>query len=221
MAILGFLIIILNQVVFLIGQSKTSAGHSSLMFATIPIFIYIMAIIFLGEKHSWRRTLGILIGGAGVYLILSGGKIQFGTEYVIGDLLVLLAAASWAIATIVMKPLAIEYGAFRVTGGALLYGTLFYLPFGIFILPGADYTKITWVGCFSVFYLAVIVSIVVYGLWYWTLKYMEASRLAITHNIQPIIAAASAALFLGETIGLNFIIGGAIILAGVILIEIK
>ena len=56
-------------------------------------------------------------------------------------------------------------------------------------------------------------------MWYWVLKYMEASRLAVYHNIQPIIASAIAYFWLGEPLTMAFIVGGLIVLVGVIVTE--
>ena len=122
--IIGLFLIPLNQVVFLIGQSMTLAGHASILFATIPIFVYVMAVIFLKEKVVWRRSAGILIAVSGVYIILSGGRIEFGSKFLYGDLLIMVAVISWAAATVMMRPLAIRYGAIRVTGLALGHGVL-------------------------------------------------------------------------------------------------
>jgi drug/metabolite transporter (DMT)-like permease len=219
--IIGIILIPFNQVLFLIGQARTTAGHSSLLFATIPIFIYVLAIIFLHEKATLRRTLGIIVAAIGVYLILSNGHLEFGGEYFVGDLIVLVAVIAWAVATIMVKPLAVEYGAFRVTGLALLYGSLLYIPYGFYRFLSFNLSDITTSGWISVIYLAVVVSVLAYFLWYWVLKYLEASRLAVIQNIQPIIATAVAFVLLHETIGQNFIIGGVIIIAGVILTELE
>jgi len=219
--IIGLLLIILNQAIFIFGQSMTSAGHSSLLFATLPIYVYILAIIFLNEKATARRTVGIIVAAAGVYLILSGGDIKFGSEYLLGDMLVLIAVVAWAVATIMVKPLALEYGAFRVTGLALVYGSIVYAPYGLHRALECDFSGVTWVGWASLAYLAVVISILAYFLWYWVLKYMEASRLAVIQNIQPVIASGVAAVVLSETISGGFIIGGIIIITGVILTQIK
>ncbi len=216
----GLIIIPFNQVLFLIGQSKTSASHSSLLFATIPIFLYVLAIIFLKEKATIRRTIGIIIATGGVFIILSGGNIEFGSEYLIGDLLILIAVLAWAVGTIILKPMAVKYGAFRVTGLALIYGSLVYFPYGFNRTINYPMANISINGWLSIVYMAVFVSIVAYFLWYWTLKYMEASRVAVLHNIQPIIATIVAALILGEIISGTFILGGCIAIAGVILTEI-
>lgn len=218
--IAGLIIIPFNQVLFLVGQSKTSAAHSSLLFATIPIFLYVLAIMFLKEKPTFRRSIGILIASGGVFIILSGGKLEFGTEYLVGDLLILIAVLAWAIGTIILKPLAVKYGAFRVTGLALTYGSIVYFPYGLFKVLNNSLANVTMIGWLSIVYMAIIVSIVAYFLWYWTLKYMEASRIAVLQNIQPIIATAVAAILLGETISGNFVLGGCIAISGVVLTEI-
>ncbi len=219
--IIGMILIPFNQVLFLHGQSMTAASHSSLLFATIPIHIYIMAIIFLKEKATVRRTAGILIAAAGVYLILHQGDVKFGSETLKGDFLVLIAVFAWAVATIMVKPLATIYGAFKITGMALVYGSLLYLPFGFYQARAFDYSAVTHVGWLSVIYMGVVVSVLAYVLWYWLLKYLEASRLAIAQNLQPIIASTVAAIFLAEPIGPKFVIGGMIVLSGVILTEIR
>jgi len=177
--IIGLLMIPGNQVLFLVGQSMTSAGHASLLFATVPIFIYTLAIIFLNEKATFRKTLGILIAVAGVYIIISGGHIEFGGDFLVGDLLILAAVIAWAVSTVLIKPLVIKYGAFRITGTAIVYGSLVYFPFGLIKMIPLEFELITKAAWFSVIYMGIIVTVIAYSMWYWTLKYMPASRLAI------------------------------------------
>ncbi len=219
--IIGIVLIPFNQVIFLVGQSKTTASHSSLLFATIPIFIYILAIIFLGEKATIRRTLGIIVAALGVYFILSGGRAEFSGNYLLGDLLVMVAVIAWAVATVMAKPLAVKYGAFRVTGLALVYGSILYMPYGFYRFLSFELDDLSHAAWFSVFYLAIVVSVLAYFLWYWVLKYMEVSRVAVIQNIQPVIASAVAVSVLNESIGRNFIIGGIIVIFGVILTELE
>jgi drug/metabolite transporter (DMT)-like permease len=219
--VLGLVLIPVNQTVFLVGQAMTTASHSSLLFAAIPIFIYILAIIFLGEKMTFRRTAGIAIATGGVYLILSGGDVEPGGNSILGDALVLVAVLAWAVAAIMAKPLIVKYGAFRVTGLALVYGSIVYAPFGLYRAMQFQFDGVPWQGWFTAVYLAFVVSIIAYFLWYWVLKYMEASRVAILQNIQPIIATSVAMAMLSETLSGNFVIGGVIVIAGVILTEVK
>jgi drug/metabolite transporter (DMT)-like permease len=217
---LGVLIIPLNQLLFLVGQSLTTASHGALIFATTPIFIYILAIILLGEKVTIRRTIGIFIALAGVFTIMVGGTIRFGAGNLGGDLTIVISVVCWAYATIFGKPLVQKYGAFRVVGLSIIYGSLIYFPFGLYRIINADYSKLDVSGWISILYLAVFLSVIAYVLCYWIIKYMEASRVAVMQNIQPIIASAVAAIFLAEPISHNLVMGGLIIIGGVILTEI-
>ncbi|MCP4706045.1 MAG: DMT family transporter, partial [candidate division Zixibacteria bacterium] len=184
----GMVIIPFNQVLYLIGQSKTLANHSGLLFATVPVFLYILAIFILKEKATLRKTAGILVATIGVYTILSGGKVEFGTEYLYGDILILICVLAWACGTIILKPLTNKYGAFRVIGLALTYGSIAYFPFGFWQASQAPLSSISLTGWLSVCYMAVGLSVLGYFFWYWTLKYMDVTQMAILHNFKPIIA---------------------------------
>lgn len=218
---IGLLLVPLNQLLFLTGQKLTSAGHASLLFATTPIFVYMLAIRFLKEKLTTLRSLGILVALSGVLIILFSGGIRFGLEFLEGDLLVLMAVMAWAGATVAGKPLASRYGAFRVMGTAMVYGSLVYMPFGVVIALHADYSAANYIGWLSIVYMAIVVSIFGYVVWYWVLKFLEASQVAVLQNIQPIIATALAAMFLGEPVTVTLVTGGIIVIAGVVLSQLK
>ena len=218
---LGILIIPINQVLYLYGQSLTAAGHGSLLFATTPIWIYIAAMIHLKEKIRPRRLVGIIVAMAGVLVIMSSGAVKFGNEYLLGDFIILIAVIAWAYYTIFGKELVQKYGALRITAYALGTGTLLYLPFGIYKAAMFDYSHTSLGAWAAVFYMAVGTSILVYVLWYWVLKYMEATRLAVFHNIQPIVATSVAFIWLGEPVGIYFVAGGSIAILGLVIAEYK
>jgi len=217
---LGVLIIPLNQLAFLYGQSMTSSGHGAILFATTPIWIFLIAQFILREKLVVRRAIGIVIAVIGVIVLMTGGAVKLGTEYLFGDLLILLAVLTWAFYTIFGKELVRKYGAIRITAYALSSGTVLYLPFGAYFASKLDYAAVTMGGWLAVLYMAIGTSVIAYGLWYWALKYMDASRMAVFHNIQPVVATIVAFFWLGEPLGIEFIVGGVIVLGGVILAEV-
>ena len=217
---LGILIIPLNQLAFLYGQSLTSSGHGAILFATTPIWIFLIAQFILREKLIIRRAIGIVIAVIGVIVLMTGGAVELGTEYLYGDLLILLAVLTWAFYTVFGKELVRKYGALRITAYALSSGTLLYLPFGAYFASQLDYAAVSLGGWLAVLYMAIGTSVIAYGLWYWALKYMDASRMAVFHNIQPVIATIVAFFWLGEPLGIEFIVGGVIVLGGVILAEV-
>jgi drug/metabolite transporter (DMT)-like permease len=216
---LGCLIIPFNQTAYLFGQKFTAAGHGALLFATAPIWIFIGGLIVLKETFSLRRATGVVLGLCGVGMIMATGAVEIGTQYLVGDLIILVAVLAWGCYTILGKPLVMRYGAFRVTAYALATGSAFYFPFGLYRALTFDYSSTSMGAWFSVIYIALGLSVVAYVLWYWVLKYMEATKIAVFHNLQPVIASVAAYFFLNETIGWTFLIGGIIVLTGVFITE--
>jgi drug/metabolite transporter (DMT)-like permease len=216
---LGFLIIFLNQATYLYGQKLTASGHGALLFATVPLWIFLGGWIRLKEKFLWRRAIGVGMGLIGVFFIITTGSIEISKEYLLGDLIILVAVLAWALYTVLGKPLVLKYGAFRTTAYALASGSALYFPFGLYRAITFEYTPVRVGAWISLIYVALGVSIAAYVLWYWLLKRMEASRLAVFHNIQPIVASAVAFIFLGEPVTRSFVLGGAIVLIGVLVTE--
>jgi len=103
----------------------------------------------------------------------------------------------------------------RITAYTLGSGAVAFFPFGLYRLATADLSRIDSLGWVSVLYIAIISSVIGYFIWYWLLKYMEASRVAVLSNAQPIVAGILGIYLLGESLTLPFVLGGIIILAGV------
>jgi len=218
---LGFLIIPFNQVVFLYGQSLTAAGHGALLFATVPIWVFLAALIHLKERFIIRRAVGVVVGLIGVIVVMTSGSIEIGNKYLVGDAIIIVAVVAWAYYTIWGKPLVEKYGALRITAYTLTSGSVLYFPFGLYQAINFDYSGVTFGAWLSVLYVALGTSVVAYVLWYWALGQRDASKVVVYQNIQPVIAAAVAYVFLGEPIGWSFVIGGAIVLTGVIITEVE
>ncbi|RME26988.1 MAG: EamA family transporter, partial [Candidatus Zixiibacteriota bacterium] len=113
-----------------------------------------------------------------------------------------------------------KYGALRITAYALTSGSVMYFPFGLYRAMHFDYSLATPAAWGSIAYMAIGLSFVVYVLWYWLLKHLEASRIAVWHNVQPVLATAIAYFFLGEPLGWPFVIGGLVTITGVLITEL-
>jgi drug/metabolite transporter (DMT)-like permease len=216
----GAIIIWGNQAMYLWGQSLTSASHGSILFATTPIWVFLFAIYLLKEKLDWRRAVGTAVALVGALSIILSGAIVIGHEYLIGDFIVLISVWSWAAYMILSKPLVEKYGAIRVTAYSLAAGAVLFAPFGAYRALQFDYSQSTVGAWLGVVYMAIGSSVISYVLLLWVLKHISASRVAVYQNIQPVIATAVAFVTLGERPELSFFVGGAIVLAGVLITEI-
>ncbi len=214
---LGLLAVPLNQLLFLYGLKFTTPGRSALYYGATPAFVFMMAIWYLKERVTIAKVAGIVISFLGVALILRAGR--FDADILFGDILVILAVIAWAGYTIFGKPLIAKYGPMTTTAYALLIGTALYLPFGLIYAVEFDYAAVPAAGWLSLLYIAIITSVIAYSIWFWALGRMEASKLSIFQNLQPIIATILSVLFFGEILGWEFYVGGAMVITGVIVTQ--
>jgi drug/metabolite transporter (DMT)-like permease len=216
---LGLLAIPLNQGLFLYGLQWTTAGHSALLYALTPMAVLLLAAWRLGERITVWRTTGVLIAFAGVVVVLLEKGIVLSPSQFLGDLLVLIAMVAWAYYTVLGKPLIKKYGAVVVTARAMTYGTLLFIPIGAWSISDfvpAAVAPDAWLG---LLYCAIMTSVIAYILWFWALKFIDASQVAVFNNVQPIVAAFFAWLLLGEPLTTAFVGGGVLVLIGVIITE--
>jgi drug/metabolite transporter (DMT)-like permease len=216
---LGLLVIPLNQTAYLCGQKLTGAGHGALLFATAPIWIFLGGVLYLKEKFIPGRAVGVVLGLIGVTIIITSGAIELSPEYLLGDVIIMVAVLAWSSFTILGRPLVLKYGALRVTAYAVVSGLALYFPFGLYRALRFDYSTATFAAWLTVVYAALGVSVTAYVLWCWLLKYMTATKIAVFQNLQPVLASGAAFIFLNEPIEWSFILGGIIVLTGVIITE--
>ena len=213
--VLGLLAIPINQGFFLYGLQWTTTGHSALLYGLTPLFVMLFAAWKLRERITRWRVAGVTLAFSGVVVVLFEKGIQLAPGQFTGDILVLIAVIAWALYTVLGKPLIVKYGAMVVTARAMTYGTILFLPLGltsIFDFEPSTVGITAWTG---LLYCALLTSVVAYSLWFWALKYIDATRVAVFNNFQPIIAALLGWALLGEPLTLIFVGGGVLVLIGV------
>lgn len=225
--LLAFVAVPLNQGFFLYGLQLSTAAHAALLYTLTPLIVLLLAQALLGEFPGWRAALGTALALAGTsWVLLSTRDLAHGTPgSVRGDLLLLIAVLAWAIYTAEGRTLVSEHGALATIAWTLIGGTILYLPFGVgSLFVGNNWSRVVnapleaWGG---IAYLSLITSVVSYLLWYWALKYLLAARVAVFTNLQPIGTALLAEIFLGERLTLQFAIGSALVIGGVLLAQLR
>ena len=218
---LGILAIPINQGFFLYGLNWTTAGHGALLYALTPLFVMILAAWMLREKITLMRTIGIIIAFAGVVLVLAEQGVKLSPGQFTGDVLILLAVIAWSYYTVLGKPLIKKYGAMVVTARAMTYGTILFLPLGLYSIRNFQPATVAWDAWLGLLYCAIITSVLAYTLWYWALHFIDAAQVAIFNNMQPIIAALLGWAILSEPLTSVFIAGGVLVLIGVYVTGMK
>jgi drug/metabolite transporter (DMT)-like permease len=198
-----------------LGVHRTSPGHAALLVALSPVLATLLARLLYGEPVGRRRSAGIALGFVGVALIVLRGSdsaVSLG-----GDLLALGASLSWALYTVVGKPLLARATPLAVTTWATLIGAL---PLAPLALPG--FREVRWAALapgewFLLAYLSAGTIALANLLWYVALARIATSRVVAFSFLVPLIATAIAVLAGQETLSPSFVLGAMAVLGGVAL----
>lgn len=216
---LGLLAVPLNQGLFLVGMQWASASHAALLYALTPAFVVLFDSMKTRTRPEPGQILGIVVAFAGVLTLLLQRGLHFDRHSVRGDVLVFLAVIAWGAYLVAGRGLTRRYGPLIVTSEALLAGTLIFLPIGVFALRGFDASGISTTGWVGLFYLAWLTSALNYVIWFWGLEYLKPGTVAMLTNLQPIVTAILAWLFLHESLPAGFALSTALVLGGVWLVR--
>ncbi len=222
-AVLGFLLLGFGIGNVSIAEAHVPSGIVALIIAAMPLWIAIFRFIS-GERPSRRTWLGLAVGFIGVALLLKPGSVQAvsneGPSTVIFFMvMVLFGNIGWALGTFIAPKFPIPKNALVFTAYELLAGGVSLTIAGFMkgesfadVFDGSTWSWL-WLG-----YLITFGSIVAYSAYLWLIQNAPVSLTATYAYVNPIIAVALGAIFLGEVITVNYALGGAIIVLGVLLV---
>ncbi len=217
--LLGIISIPINQGFFLLGLSLTPPSHPALLYATTPIWVYLISVWRGEETYSDKKTLGIAVALTGIIAFFLEKGVTLALRDLWGDFLIMIAVWAWAFYTVLGRPLVQRRGALTVTAAALIIGTIIYFPLGIYETLNFNHADISWIGWTGILYAALVTSVVLYTIWYWIIKRMDPSRAAVFSNLQPVITAILAYFIIGERLSAGSIFTGIVILIGVLIAQ--
>lgn len=221
MALFGLIGVALNQLLFVHGLSLTKATNASLIAVTIPIFAILAGVVIGTEKLRAFKASGILLAALGVIFLIDPRNASFSAQTTMGDLLVVLNSLSYGIYVATSKNVVMRNGAMKSITWIFLFASLFCVPLGIYSLSTIDLASVDISIWLMALHIAVAATALPYFFNAWALARVDPSTVAVFVYLQPVIGFLMAVAFLGERIGLNFIIAAALIFAGVFLVTKK
>lgn len=206
-----------------IGIGFTTASNASLYAVTGPIAIAVIAAVFMGERISARKGIGISLALLGVLTVLGWDTLRSATFHatVLGDLLVFSSIFMWAVFTVMSKGKTGTIPAIQLSAIITVMGTLCMLPVCYFEVRATQFTfaQTTPGAWAAVVFLGVTCSFLATLFYVMALERTQSQKVGVYLYTIPPMTYLFAALSLGETIGANLIVGSILVFAGVYVTE--
>jgi drug/metabolite transporter (DMT)-like permease len=202
-----------------VGERTVPSGLAALLVATVPLWLLGMDAVLNHARLGLATTAGLVIGLAGVGLLsgLGGGK---GGISVSGVVIILAAAASWALGTIMARRVstpanpALTSAMQLLTGG----GVLLVLAAATGEFGSLRLSAVSGRSWAALAYLIVIGSIVAFSAYVVAVRMLPTTTVATYAYVNPVIAVLLGMLILNERVTAVMLIGGALTVAAVALV---
>ncbi len=209
--IVGYFISIAAQ---FLGTKFSNAATASLINSTNPIFIIIFSVLILKEKFTFKKAICVVLAITGTVIIL-GGDADY--SELIGILFSLCSVISWSAMSVIVRKVTQKYDSIQVTTYAIIIAFICTIPCCAYeIITSHNSIKFDGQVILSILYIGIACTAVSHVLWNKSLSLIEASSCSLFYPIQPMVSTLLGCMFLNEIIHMKFILGAALIIAGII-----
>lgn len=225
-AFMGFQGFYFHQTIQSYAMRTAGAANGNWLMVATPAMVAVLGRIFLKEKLSRRGIAGLVVSTAGVALVLAFGTVKsevfsgFGS---IGDIVLVASVLNWAVFLTLSRNFLSDdlhpaFLLFWELSFAFFYAAIFMPLFDVQLTEIFTYGLKTWL---AILFLGAMSSAAAYSLWFSALSELPVSHVAIFQFIQPLVGAVISYFVVGERFTLWLFVGGALIIAGVMLVNKK
>lgn len=206
----------MTNMLFTSGVNLTNASDTALLYAVVPVWGMILGSVLGLERPTLRGIFGVGIAFMGIIVVVYGGLGGSGSSLE-GNLLVLGATVCWGSYTVLSLPLLAKYSPLVVAAYTMFFGGLATLPFALPGFPSVDWDTMSVGVWAAVAYSTVLVAAFGFFAWQRGASLLGANKVLVYQYLITFVGVISGIVLLGEELGVEKIIGGAIILLGVYL----
>ncbi len=199
------------------GISLMAAGRATILAYTMPLWAVLAARFFLDERLSRTRLLGLLLGLAGMAVLLGDEFARFGSAPW-GALCILAAALCWALGTIVLKARPWGMSATVLTGWPMVIGGLPVLAGALVLGRAPDPAAISLPAWLALAYAATVPMVFCHYAWTRLVGLLPAGVAAISTLMIPVVGVVASAPVAGETIGLREVLALVLVVAALVVV---
>lgn len=207
------------NVLVLLGVDMTTATISGIITAMTPAMIAIISF-GLGDRLgrvAWAGV-GLTIGGVVMVNLLATPPEEAARRPLLGAFLVFLAVIGEALYTVLGRQVATRMTPLSIATFICIYGLAMFAPLALLDLRGFDTGAVPSSAWISIVYLALVVTVFAFVIWFVGLRVIPASTAGAFTGMIPITAVLSAWMILGEEIGWAHVLGIGLVLAGILMV---
>jgi drug/metabolite transporter (DMT)-like permease len=199
------------------GIALSTATNAALLITVEPISLILLSPVFLDERLTRREFGGALLTIAGATLVVLNGlpglSLMMAPHWR-GDLLLVLSGLSYAAYSLIARGVLSRHAALPVTAWSILWGLAAMVPLAALEWVGGQRPVWSPAAIWGTAYLALAVTALGYLVWNYALERVEAPRLALFINIQPVVGALLGVWWLREPLTAFTVAGGVLVLLG-------
>lgn len=214
--------IVINQLLFVTGTALTNAIHASLLSLCTPIVIFCIGIFWYKQKVVAFKILGLCLAlvGAAVLIFYRVGFTNDGSS-VLGDVLIIINACSYALYLVLVKPLMQHYKPIHITRWIFLIGTCFIVPIGAKDFMQVQWNLFTQSHWLALAFVVIGATFLSYLIMVYGIAKVGSETVGMYIYTQPIFATVASYVLFNHTINLQKIIAAILIFVGVYLVNKK
>ncbi len=223
--LVALLIFVFDYGLLFWAEQRVPSGIAAVMMATIPVFMTLSEIVFLGtQRMTVRLGLGLLVGVAGVVVLISHSLHLGGAAIeTVGAVALVFASLSWAVASILTRRLPLPVSKGISSGAQMLAGGVMLLAAsaGLGEWRGLRLGSVSSGAWFALFYLIVVGSIVGFTAYLWLLHHESPTTVGTYAYVNPVVAVLLGYLLGGEALGARTVAGTLLVLVSVVTITTR
>lgn len=199
------------------GIAHSTATNAALLITIEPVALILLSPLVLGERLSRREEVGALLTLIGATLVVVNGIPGLSVALLPhwrGDVLLVLSGLSYAAYSLIGRGVLARHAALPVTAWSILWGFGAMAPLAGLEWLGGHRPAWSAAGLWGTAYLALVVTALGYLVWNYALERVEAPRLALFINVQPVVGALLGVFWLREPLTVFIVAGGVLVLLG-------
>jgi drug/metabolite transporter (DMT)-like permease len=198
------------------AETRLDSGFTALLITASPVWTALLTPLVPGERRlRWLGWLGIVLGLAGTAVLLQPWRAN--RVELLASLAVEVSVVVWVSGSLLVRRIRHEFDPLALTVAQMVAGTPVLLALAA-VRGGAIVGTVTATAVLALAYLVVFGSCVAFLAYNFLLRHWEASRVATSTYVNPVVAVALGALILGEPVTGTMVGGAAVVLAGVAIV---